>query len=48
MISLTSMDKICTDYSWWTLDGLWMVKAPAIVTIQIRLCMDEYPYPGMI
>ena len=29
MISLPSVDKICTDYSWWTLDGLWMVKAPA-------------------
>ena len=38
----TSVDKICTDYSWWTLDELWMVKAPAIVTIQSRPCMVDY------
>ena len=36
------MDKIRTDYSWWTLDELWMVKAPAIVTIQSRPCMVDY------
>jgi len=35
-----SVDKICTYCSWWTLDGLWMGKAPAIVTIQSRFWMD--------
>jgi len=42
----TSLDKICTYYSRWTLDGLWMVKAPTIVSFQSRLWMDVYIVGG--
>ena len=31
-----------TYYSWWTLNGLWKGKTPAIVTIQCRLWMNVY------
>jgi len=40
------VDKFCTYYSWWTLDGFYMVKPPAIVTIQSRLWMDDYIVGG--